>query len=193
MSQPAIQSAMVVIASMMIGCPWDTGASSSGKGSADAGFIDNVLNGAAGSADPQDVAQAVAEATAARFPPLPPLDTFCQLIVGKTNLSDVMKILGTPANETQDSMHASLSYRFQAPSDAGVGGSGGHAGASASNANPDSVSVYMTFDYSDGSPGIGSEIFGFGGSKSDLLIGYILKDASVEGIAYPACWPHNEP
>jgi hypothetical protein len=189
---------MFVIAVLitMAGCPTDSG-SSGDKSQVDAGIIANILNG--GSGDPDDTARAIAEATATQFPPMPSLDTLCQLQVNTTELNAAKKILGMPATESQDSMHASLSYRFQAASDAGAGGAGGaqaHAGSGGGWTDVEtnaSVSLYMTFDYSDGDVGLGTKIFGIGGTFSDLHKGYIFKDASVEGFPYPSCWPRDEP
>jgi hypothetical protein len=134
-----------------------------------------------------------------RYPPLPSLDTLCQLQPKHTDLAAAKKLLGAPATESQDSMHASLSYRFQrraTPAPEAPVAQRGRAAAGKLDRRRhqlSSVSLYMTFDYSDGSGGLGTKIFGIGGSISDLHKGYMFVDASVEGFPYPSCWPSEEP
>jgi hypothetical protein len=173
---------------VMCGCPWDTtstdgvaGSESAAAGGGDAGSSD------ASASDAESVAKAIAEATALRFPPAPSVDTLCKLRPGRTNLAAAQGLFGKPQSESQDSMHASQSYRFRAPMEQAAGAGGG-----ASVNDQQTVSMYLSFAWSDGSPSAASIFFGIGATPDDFRKGYLLKEMSITGMPYPACWPHEE-
>jgi hypothetical protein len=129
------------------------------------------MQGAAGS---EAVAKALAKAhDAEMLPPPPGVEKLCSLSFGRTEFNEAKKNFGMPEDESMDKSKAGLSYRYQ-----GQDGS---------------VVLVLTFDWSDGEVGLGTKIFGIGGSKEDLLKGYLLSEASITGMPYPSCWPHEEP
>lgn len=136
----------------------------------------------------------VLQAARDRFPPPPSLETLCQLQQGSTDYNAAKKIMEVkPQGESQDATMAGLSYRFR-PLNSGDGGSAGGAGAGGAGASEDEepVTIFLTFAWSDGSPGAGTIIFGIGGSPEDFITGYVLQKMSVSGMPYPECWPHEE-
>lgn len=124
------------------------------------------------------VAKAVAKARASESAPKPPsLKKLCSLEFGRTDYEQAKKIFGKPDDESMDKSKAGLSFRYEDEKDG----------------KPISVTLVLTFDWSDGTPGTGTLIFGIGGDPEDFLTGYILSEASITGMDYPACWPHEEP
>jgi hypothetical protein len=126
------------------------------------------MGGAAGSAA---VAKAIADAKLMEKLPKPPtLEELCSLRFDQTTFDQAKKKFGDPDDESMDKSKAGLSYRY----DKGV-------------------SMVLTFDWHDGSPGIGTILTGIGADPNDLIQGYVLSEASLIGAPYPACWPHEEP
>lgn len=153
------------------------------------------LEGGAGTAAEQGgdaLKELVLQAERDRFPPAPSLDTLCQLRTGNTDYNEAKKILQVkPQGESQDATMAGLSYRFR-PVTSGAGGASAGAGGAAGSDEEEPVTLFLTFAWSDGSPGTGTIIFGIGGSPQDFLTGYILQKMSISGLPYPECWPHEE-
>jgi hypothetical protein len=137
----------------------------------------------------------VQQAERDRFPPAPTVATLCKLNAGHTNYNDAKKIMAVkPQGESQDAMMAGLSYRFR-PANAEAAGAAGSAGAAGAGGNPDDaepITLFLTFAWSDGDVGLGTKLFGIGGSPEDFLTGYILDKMSISGMPYPECWPHEE-
>lgn len=139
----------------------------------------------------------VLQAARDRFPPPPAIETLCKLQQGRTDFNAAKKILVVkPQGESQDATMAGLSYRFRPATDSGAAGAAGAgsggAGGAGSDDEDEPITLYLTFAWSDGSPGIGTIIFGIGGSPEDLITGYVLQKMSISGMPYPACWPHEE-
>jgi hypothetical protein len=181
------------------GCPLDAGGAGSnapagGAGAAgDAATFSADLAAAGGSAA---IEQLIDQATRDRFPPPPPLSTLCDLHADQTSFDQAKQLLAKPneqakypgappESESQDKSMAGLAYRFSGPPTSGAKSDPGAQAASA-------ISLILRFSWSDGDVGLGTKIFGFGGSKEDLLKGYILKEMSLTGQPYPSCWPHEE-
>ena len=174
------------IITALAGCPWDSSGEQTSNGGASPV---SMRGGVAGAAVAASVEEAVSSATAARFSPAPTLDTLCKLRAGRTTYDEAKKLLpGKPQNESMDKMNASLSYRFSRPKQKAAGSDGGES----SSIDDRSVSLYLSFKWSDGSPGAGTIIFGIGGSTQDFIRGYVLSEASINGMPYPSCWPHEE-
>lgn len=124
------------------------------------------------------VAKAIAKARASESAPKPPsLQKLCSLEFGRTDYEQAKKIFGKPDDESMDKSKAGLSFRYEDEKDG----------------KPIAVTLVLTFDWSDGTPGTGTIIFGIGGDPEDFLTGYILSEASITGMTYPPCWPHEEP
>jgi hypothetical protein len=153
------------------------------------------IEAVAGSAAEQggDALSALAQqAEGDRFPPPPSLNTLCMLVAGSTDYKTAKEIVGEPQGQSQDAMMAGLSYRFRPASSGGAAGSAGDGGAAGSGDQAEPITLYLSFAWSDGQPGVGTMIFGFGGSAQDFLTGYILDKMSISGMPYPDCWPHEE-
>lgn len=181
----------VFIPLAIAGCPLDAGAGGAAAGAASASSAGQVAMG--GSAA---IEQLIDQATRDRFPPPPPLSTLCELREGRTSFDQAKQLLAKPnkeakypgaqpQSESQDKTMAGLAYRFSGlpKSDAK-----GHPDAEP----PSAISLILRFSWSDGDVGLGTKIFGIGGSMEDLLKGYILKEMSLTGQPYPPCWPHDE-
>jgi hypothetical protein len=126
----------------------------------------SALQGTAGS---DAVAAAIAKAQSMeQLQPPPGLDTLCALRFESTSFDDAKKLFGEPKDESMDKSKAGLSYRYQ-----------------------NAVSLVLTFDWHDGNPGWGTVLTGIGGGS--LKSGYLLSEASLNGLPYPDCWPHEEP
>lgn len=137
------------------------------------------LRAGVGAAGSEAVAKALAKARASVDPPPPPsLDKLCALQFGRTDYEQAKKLFGKPADESMDKSSAGLSYRYQTKTKDGM---------------MVAVALLLKFSWSDGEPGAGTIIFGIGGSPEDLLSGYLLSEASITGMPYPSCWPHEEP
>jgi hypothetical protein len=131
--------------------------------------------GVAGAAGSEAVVRALAavQGQQPQLAPPPSLQTLCSLRFGRTSFGEAKKIFGKPQDESMDKTKAGLSYRYQQD-------------------KKDAVTLQLTFSWSDGSVGWGTAVFGIGGDEEDLLTGYLLSEASLTGMAYPDCWPHEE-
>jgi hypothetical protein len=136
----------------------------------------DTSNIAAGGAQALGASGAVARAIAAaktmeQLRPPPPLKTLCSLEFGVTSFEAAKEIFGPPADESMDKSKAGLSYRYEG-----------------------SVTLVLTFDWHNGKAGAGCIFTGIGCDDGKVLLkGYLLSEASLTGLPYPECWPHEEP
>jgi len=133
---------------------------------------DNVgsSSGSAGAGGATAAAVERALMTADQKLPLPPsTETLCMLQFEETSFDAAKKLFGKPSAESTDKSMAGLSYRYRGE-----------------------VTLILSFDWHDGTPGWGTVLTGIG-SSSQLKSGYLLATASLTGAPYPSCWPHEEP
>ena len=111
------------------------------------------------------ISKAIAAAQAMEdLQPVPSHETLCSLQFGYALYGEVKQLLGEPAEESMNRSMAGLSYRFR----------GG-------------ISMTFTFEWAHND--LGFERI----NTPDPGDRYMLKDASVDGMPYPACWPHESP
>lgn len=164
------------VVSTMTGCPWSTQGEQSSAGAED--DVASIRSDAAAGHASASVEEANARATAARFPPVPSLETLCMLRPGTTTFDDAKKLLpGTPQNESMDKANASLSYRFSQRS------SDEDAGTGSAALSDTSVSLFLAFKWDEGWAIPAGPVFG-----SVRAPAYVLSETSISGLPFPSCW-----